>query len=160
MLSYIKKTRVKSLIGLTFSSWYFLELFALWMHANQLHLTRGFVLKTWLILGFETQLSVDSILELTLNHCIEYNLWGKNWKTHPCYSPSELKNLANPPPPKKKKKTKTKSLLLQPIEKSRTNLNVAFKREEFFYKFCKNTYKEGLLRSCTESWDQAIQWRA
>jgi hypothetical protein len=154
---YRKKTRVKSLIGLTFSSWYFLELFALWMHANQLHLTTGFVLKTWLILGFETQLSVDSILELTLNHCIEYNLWGKNWKTHPCYYPLWAKEFCKSPPPKKKKK---KSLLLQPIEKSRTNLNVAFKREEFFYKFCKNTYKEGLLRSCTESWDQAIQWSA
>lgn len=85
MLYYRKKTRVKSLIGLAFSSWYFLELFALWMHANQLHLTWGFVLKTWLILGFETQLSVDSILELTLNHCIEDNLWGGDWKTHPCY---------------------------------------------------------------------------
>jgi len=158
MLYYIKKTRVKSLIGLTFSSWYFLELFAQWMHANQLHLTRGFVLKTWLILGFETQLSVDSILELTLNHCIEYNLWGKNWKTHPCYSPSELKNLANPPPPpRQKKKTACCCSQLRSLE---LIWMVAFKREEFFNKFCKNTYKEGLLRSCTESRDQAIQWSA
>jgi len=60
-------------------------------------------------------------------------------------------NFKTPPPPPPKKKKKKKSLLLQPIEKSRTNLNVAFKREELFYKFCKNTYKEGLLRSCTES---------
>jgi len=75
-------------------------------------------------------------------------IFGEKIEKHThAITPSELKNLANPPPPKKKKK----SLLLQPIEKSRTNLNVAFKREEFFYKFCKNTYKEGLLRSCTES---------